>query len=145
MTFNAARVAEILGGKKALKREVRSLEDLRDVVEAGLPRQSLDAAVSRVVSGDRAANQLAHALIPRSTLKRVKTHFNPRQSEHVERLARMTALAEQVWEDSDLAHEFLTSEQPQLRGARPVDLALSDLGTHQVEQLLARLEYSLPA
>jgi uncharacterized protein (DUF2384 family) len=33
-------------------------------------------------------------------------------SERLERLARMTALAEKVWEDPKLAHEFLTSPQP---------------------------------
>ena len=62
----------------------------------------------------------------------------------MERLARMTALAEAVWENQVLAHEFLTSPQPQLAGERPVDLAMSDLGTREVEDLLFRLEYSLP-
>ena len=63
----------------------------------------------------------------------------------MERLARMTALTEEVWEDPDLAHEFLTSPQPQLGGRRPVELADSDLETRQVEEILYRLEYSLPA
>ncbi len=66
-------------------------------------------------------------------------------SERLERLARMTVLAEEVWEDAELAHEFLTSPQPQLGGARPTDLARTDLGTRQVEELLNRIEYSLPA
>jgi uncharacterized protein (DUF2384 family) len=56
----------------------------------------------------------------------------------------MTALAEEVWEDPALAHEFLSSAQPQLGGERPVDLARNDLGTRQVEDLLWKLEYSLP-
>ncbi|HSL82600.1 MAG TPA: MbcA/ParS/Xre antitoxin family protein [Thermoanaerobaculia bacterium] len=66
-------------------------------------------------------------------------------SERLERLARMTALAEEVWEDAELAHEFLTSPQPQLGGASPADLARSDLGTRQVEELLRRIEHSLLA
>jgi uncharacterized protein (DUF2384 family) len=49
-----------------------------------------------------------------------------------------------VWEEPALAHEFLMSEQPQLDDERPVDLARSDLGTRQVEELLLRLEYSIP-
>ena len=40
--------------------------------------------------------------------------------------------------------EFLLSAQPQLDGERPVDLARSDLGARQVEQLLMKLEYALP-
>ncbi|HEU4800648.1 MAG TPA: antitoxin Xre/MbcA/ParS toxin-binding domain-containing protein, partial [Gemmatimonadales bacterium] len=67
------------------------------------------------------------------------------ESARLERLARMTALAEQVWEDEERAREFLVSAQPQLDGERPVDLARSDLGTREVEALLYRIEYALPA
>ncbi|MEZ5330954.1 MAG: antitoxin Xre/MbcA/ParS toxin-binding domain-containing protein [Thermoanaerobaculia bacterium] len=145
MTIKAPDVARILGGQATLRRRVRSVEDLREVVEAGLPIESLEHAVRRVTTSPGEAAELTHRLIPRSTLKRIKTRLNAQQSERLERLARMTALAEEVWEDREAAHEFLTSPQPQLGSHRPVDLARSDLGTRQVEQLLSRLEYSLPA
>ncbi|MGH9381934.1 MAG: antitoxin Xre/MbcA/ParS toxin-binding domain-containing protein [Thermoanaerobaculia bacterium] len=144
MTIKAPEVAEILGGQATLKRQVRSVDDLRELVEAGLPIESLELAVRRVAMNPRAVVELTHEIVPRSTLKRIKKRLNARQSERLERLARMTALAEEAWEDPELAHEFLTSRQPQLGGARPVDLARSDLGTRQVEQLLSRIEYSLP-
>ena len=67
------------------------------------------------------------------------------EGQRLERLARMTLLAEEVWEDPELAHEFLTSAQPQLGGKRPVEMARSDLATREVEELLLRLEWSLPA
>lgn len=143
--IKAPQVAEILGGTKTLKRSVRTVDDLREVVEAGLPLESLKLAVVRVATNRQAADKLTYEIIPRSTLRRIESRLNARQSERVERLARMTALAEEVWEDAELAHEFLTSPQPQLRDSRPVDLATSDLGTRQVEQLLSRIEYSLPA
>ncbi len=145
MTIKAPQIAEVLGGAKALKTQVHSVNDLREVVEAGLPIESLGIVVRRVVTNSRAAAELTQRMIPRSSLKRIKKRLNARQSERLERLARMTALAEEVWEDAELAHEFLTSPQPQLGNARPVDLARSDLGTRQVEQLLSRIEYSLPA
>ena len=145
MTFKAPEVAEILGGQATLKRRVRSVEDLRAAVEAGLPLESLDLTVGRLAKSPRAAAELTHQIVPRSTLKRIKSRLNRVQSERLERLARMTALTEEVYEDPELAHEFLTSAQPQLGGERPVDLARSDLGTRQVEQLLSRIEYSLPA
>jgi putative toxin-antitoxin system antitoxin component (TIGR02293 family) len=62
----------------------------------------------------------------------------------LERLARMTALAEQVWEDRALAHQFLNAAQPQLGGERPIILAQTEEGARQVERLLLKLEYSLP-
>ena len=61
-----------------------------------------------------------------------------------ERLARITVLAEQVWEDADLAREFLTSPQPQLGGKQPVELCRTERGAREVEDLLRRLEWSLP-
>lgn len=70
--------------------------------------------------------------------------LNPDESQRLERLTRLVLLAEKVWENDDLAHEFLTSSQPQLGGERPVDLTRSDLGTREVEEILHRLEHSLP-
>jgi putative toxin-antitoxin system antitoxin component (TIGR02293 family) len=64
---------------------------------------------------------------------------------YLERLARITALARAVWEDDALAHEFLTSRQPQLGGECPIDLSRSEAGLQEVERLLKKLEYSLPA
>ena len=78
-------------------------------------------------------------------MRRPSTRLTPEESERLERLARLAALAEHVWEDAALAHEFLVSPQPQLGGERPVDLARSDLGAREVEALLHRIEYALPA
>jgi putative toxin-antitoxin system antitoxin component (TIGR02293 family) len=70
--------------------------------------------------------------------------LDPEESQRRERLARMMAMAENVWEDADLANEFVMSAQPQLGGERPMDLARSDLGAREVETLLMKIEYSLP-
>jgi len=66
------------------------------------------------------------------------------QSERLERLARVMALAEDVWESRDDARRFLTTPHA-LLGERPLDLAQTELGARRVEDLLWRLEYSLPA
>lgn len=144
MIINAVDVARILGGERTLRRRIRTVEDLRQAVEAGLPIESLHRTV-RLVAGDGPeATELKHRIVPKTTLQRRRGRLTPDESERLERLARMAALAEGVWEDRALAHEFLVSPQPQLGDARPVDLARSDLGTRQVEDLLYRLEYSLP-
>jgi len=54
------------------------------------------------------------------------------------------ALAEEVWESRDDARLFLTTPHALLGGERPIDLAQSELGARRVEELLWRLEYSLP-
>jgi putative toxin-antitoxin system antitoxin component (TIGR02293 family) len=143
MSINAARVADVMGGEGTLGRSISSVGELREAVESGLPVTALDAVVRHVARDDRGAAELKYRIVPKTTLRR-RQRLDPEESQRLERLARMTALAEDVWEDPDLAHEFLTSAQPQLGGERPVDLARSDLGTREVETLLMKIEYALP-
>lgn len=144
MTVNAPEVARVLGGERTLHRRVRTVDDLRAAVEKGLTIAALEWAVQRAVGAGPAATELKHRIVPKTTLQRRRGRLSFEESERLERLARMTALAEEVWEAPELAREFLTSPQPQLGDERPVDLARSDLGTREVEDLLFKLEYSLP-
>lgn len=144
--LDAPRVASVLGGRRVLRREVHDLSDLMAAVDRGLPPSAL-AAVTEHVAGGRgaAATALAHLVVPRTTLARRGDRLSREESERLERLARIVAMAEHVWEDTALAREFLISVQPQLDGERPVDLIRSDLGTRRVEDILLALEYGLPA
>ena len=139
-----SEVVRIMGGERVVGR-LRSADDLRRAVQAGLPVAALDHVVARVApGGGRGAAAFKYRIVPRATLHRRKQRLSPAESERLERLARITALAEQVWEDAALAREFLTSVQPQLGDERPVDLARSDLGAREVEALLMKIEYALP-
>jgi putative toxin-antitoxin system antitoxin component (TIGR02293 family) len=143
MGISAERVAEVLGGREALGTAVLTLAELRRTVERGLPVRSLDTVARRVAGNDRDAAEIKYRIVPKSTLAR-RTRLTPEESERLERLARLTALAEQVWEDDDRAHESLHATQPHLGGERPLELARSDLGARQVEDLLFRIEHALP-
>ncbi|HEX5726782.1 MAG TPA: antitoxin Xre/MbcA/ParS toxin-binding domain-containing protein [Longimicrobiaceae bacterium] len=143
--INARQVARILGGRRVLKREVRSLGDLQEVVADGLPVGALDEAVAYVGATRKEAEQLKDLLVPRATRGRRRAALKPAESERVERLARVMALAEQVWEDRNDARAFLTAAHPLLDGRAPLELARTELGARQVEELLWKLEYSLPA
>jgi len=144
MAIKPTDIARILGGEKTLRRRVRTLEDLRRAVEEGLPAGALERTVQHLAGEGPEATNLKYRIVARTTLQRRGDRLSVEESQRLERLARMTALAEDVWDDVSLAHEFLTSAQPQLGGERPVDLARSDLGTRQVEEILFKLEYSLP-
>jgi putative toxin-antitoxin system antitoxin component (TIGR02293 family) len=143
MTIQAARVAEMLGGEGTLGQSVRTVGDLRRAVESGLPVASLDRVARHVGRDDRETAELKYRIVPKTTLRR-RRRLDTEESQRLERLARIAALAEQVWEDDDLAHRFLTTAQPQLDGERPMDLTRSELGSRQVEMLLMKLEYALP-
>jgi putative toxin-antitoxin system antitoxin component (TIGR02293 family) len=137
-------VARMMGGQRVLGRRIRTVRQLRQAVEGGLPVGALEAVVGHVASDRFTAAALKYAIVPKTTLHR-RERLTADESARLERLARMTVLAEQVWEDEEQAREFLVSAQPQLDGERPVDLARSDLGTREVEALLYRIEYALPA
>lgn len=141
--IDARKVARILGGEGALGRRIRTVRELRRAVEEGLPVEALESAVRYVAGEEGGAAELKYGIVPKTTLHR-RERLTPEESQRLERLARVAALAEWVWEDRALAHEFLTSPQPQLGGERPVELARSDLGAREVEELLMGLEYSLP-
>ena len=127
------------------QREVRSLGDLQRLVANGLPVRALDRTVEYIASSPREAVRLRDRLVPPATRKRRKQRLKPAESERVERVARVLVLAEEVWESREDARQVLTTPHALLGGERPLDLAQGELGARRVEDLLWRLEYSLPA
>lgn len=143
MTVDVVKVAQIMGGEKVLRHRVESLADLHDVVTGGLPVRALDRTVRHVAGRTGIANALKDRLVPRATRARRK-RLKVVESERVERLARLMALAEQVWENDDDARAFMQESHPMLDGRTPLEMSTTELGARRVELLLARLEYSLP-
>ena len=144
---DAPRVAARLGGRAVLRREVRSLADLDAVVRDGLPWRALSAFLRAAAGNVQSRTWLADIVAPRTTrLRREREgRLSPEESERLERLARLTALAERVLESPAEAGEWLVRPQPLLGGQRPGALARTELGARQAEDMLWRLEYSLPA
>ena len=143
MTIDAAKVARILGGESVLHSQIGSLADLQQVVAEGLPVRSLDETARYVAGSGRAATALKDRLVPRATRSR-RTRLKLAESERVERVARVVAIAEEVWENKDDALAFLREPHPMLDDVTPLEMAETELGARRVERLLMRLEYSLP-
>jgi putative toxin-antitoxin system antitoxin component (TIGR02293 family) len=139
-------VATILGGEEVLKTEVRDLADLERVVARGLPVESLRRVARYTVgSGASGMRRLADRLVPAATRKRrAGSALTPEESARVERLARLMALAEHVWEDHEKAQAFMARPHALLEDRAPLDLAATELGARRVERLLMKLEYGLP-
>ena len=137
-------VVEALGGKRVLREDVQTLTELSRLVVAGLPFLSLRRLSAYYPAAERA--RVEQLVVPRTTMLRREQSgvLSTEESERLERLARITALAEQVLESREAAQDFLTSPHALLEGQVPVDLAATDLGARRVENVLWRLEYSLP-
>jgi putative toxin-antitoxin system antitoxin component (TIGR02293 family) len=137
-------IAEIMGGKAVLLRRVRSVSDLETLVSAGLPKRALRATAERVYSSVGEARKAMFRIVPEATYKR-RTRLSPSESERTERFARVIAAAEFAWSDRADAREWLSKPHPELGNKTPLEVASSELGARQVENLLERLIYGIPA
>ena len=140
---NIDSVVRSLGGKRLLG-AIRTFADLNMVVGRGLPYRSLGALAGRFAAQHR--SHVEQIVAPRTTLQRREREgiLARDESERLERIARLSALAAEVWESTEAAQAFLTTPHPHLDGQVPIDLAATDLGTRRVEAVLWGLEHSLP-
>jgi len=136
---------EVLGGRQVLGKSVTSLLELNDAVERGLPKATLRIVVQRIFPNASDQRAMMHRIVPEATYKRRRDRLSPAESERTERLARVVAIAEDVWQDRDQARRFLTTPHPEIGGKTPVDAALTELGARQAEEVMARIVYGLPA
>lgn len=144
--INVERVSEVLGGSRTLKHRVRTLNDLHEIVAEGLPKTSVQAVLTHLSEHYAVEVQpLRDFVAPRATLKRRRTRLSPTESQRLERLARIVAMTEDVWQDKTAAAEFLIRRHRTLGGRTPLQMATTDLGARQVEELLASIEFGLPA
>jgi putative toxin-antitoxin system antitoxin component (TIGR02293 family) len=127
------RVSEILG----LKGEGADARHLAAAVERGLPRSALVRTVAAAGLSGKARGVLMYRVVPLATLKR-RTRLAIHESEKTERLARVIALAELLWDDQQAAQEFLNTPHPELDGRTPLECAGTELGARQVEDLVMR-------
>lgn len=133
-------VEDLLGGKAVLKPTPRSPLEWVALVRHGLPSAAVDA-LSRAVRITQA--ELAGALgIPERTLARRKREglLNSEESAKLVRLARAVERAEEVFEDFDVALNWLKSSNAALAGATPLSLLDTDIGAESVVDTLGRIE-----
>ncbi len=138
------RITEVMGGITVLGCAISSIEDLAQAVASGLPKLALRVTVRRASNGSREAGELVYRIVPEATYKR-RIRLTPAESERTERLARVIATAEFVWDDQKAAQRWLHTPHPELSGRTPLDTALTELGARQVEDLLDKIFYGLAA
>ena len=135
------KIARVMG----LRARVTSVEQLGQRIEAGLPKASLGAVARHVYGTSADAAALMQRVIPSATFHRRGEDLKPQEGERVERLARVIATAEQVWNSTDDARTFLTTGHAMLGGKRPIEVALTELGARRVETLLWSLFHGVAA
>jgi putative toxin-antitoxin system antitoxin component (TIGR02293 family) len=84
--------------------------------------------------------------VPRRTLTRrkVEGRFLPAESDRLVRVSRLFAQALALFEgDRNAARGWLSTVQPALGRVSPLDIARTEVGTREVERLIARLEHGV--
>lgn len=138
------RIADVMGGSAILGRRIRSIGDLEKSISQGLPKRALRLTAERVYPSLGEARRMMFRVVPEATFKR-RIRLSTTESERTERLARVIAAAEYAWNDQEDAREWLTKPHPELGKRPPLELAMTELGARQVEDLLDRLFYGIPA
>lgn len=138
------KIAEVLGGEKVLGRRLENLHDLREAVVHGLPKRSVSHVAKAVAREPKQQRNLIHRIVPEATYKRRRERLSLSESEKTERMARVAALAFEIWGEED-GRAFLAAPHPMLRGETPLEAAATDLGAREVEAILRALEFGLPA
>ncbi|MFC3107336.1 antitoxin Xre/MbcA/ParS toxin-binding domain-containing protein [Undibacterium arcticum] len=122
-----------------------SFSELDYMVRRGLPKSALRVSVDHVGRNTEERTALLYRIIAEATYKRRRDRLTPDESEKAERLARVFATAEHVWDSEVDAREFLHTPHPLLNSQTPLDVSMTELGARRVEELLWKLFYGLPA
>src|SRR5918996_4097861 len=102
------------------------------------------ADVSALVGEGILTSEEVHKVVPPRTLGRRKSRrerLTVQESDGIARLVRVAAQAARVFEDPELRSAWLRSGNPALGGARPIDLAVTDIGARRVETVLNRIAW----
>lgn len=124
--------------------ETHTRLELHALIEAGLPYEALTRMATLL---GMSVTELATGVlqIPARTLvrRRERGRLPAAESDRLYRLARVVAHAVDVFDDDARASAWLRSPNLALADALPLDLLATDAGTHEVVDLLGRIEYGL--
>lgn len=137
--------AEKIASVMALVPVPHSFAELDDLVSKGLPKGALKASIDHICKSNEDRKHLLYRIIPEATYKRRRISLSVEESERAERLARIFATTQYVWDSEDDARAFLNTPHSMLQGRTPLDVSMTELGARRVEELLWKLYYGIAA
>ncbi len=142
---NERKVVDVLGGRKSLNRPVKDINDFINLIKDGI---SLKGALSVKERLHLTNRELADTLgISESKwsrrIRRPSGRLSLVESDRLYRIARIFALAKDVFENEERAIEWFRRPQFGLGDRIPLDLINTEVGAREVESLLLRIEYDV--
>ena len=143
----AETVVKILGVENILDKpsmQVSQPQKLTAIVREGLPSTSADRIAEYYGLSRKKVSELLGISV--RTLERHQKDnkpLSPVQSDRLLRYARIAARAEEVFEDTGAARNWLKRPNRALGGEIPLDLLDTEAGVKQVDEVLGRIEYGI--
>ena len=131
----------LMGGKLGVSK-IRSGEDLASLVEKRLPA----TAVKALVRGGLSDAEVYQLIVPRRTLAhRIAKHqpLSKDESDKAVRVARITAMAEQVFGEPERAWRWLRKAKRRFDGKTPVEMLATEAGARLVEEMIGQIEHGI--
>lgn len=123
---------------------LRSDRDLARLVEERLPLSSVESLTTHGISDE----EVYSFIVPRRTLVHRRTRHEPLthdESDRAVRVARITALSEEVFGDEAKASRWLRKPKTRFEGRTPLDLLRTEAGSRLVEEMLLQIDYGFMA
>lgn len=121
--------------------EATSIFESYKSMSSGIPSRAV-----RVLEGSGVTRDDIRQIIPDRTLERriaQGENLKLEEADGLARLVRVVSLARRVFENDDLADEWLRTPNPVLDNLIPIQMARTDLGGREVEAVLMRLEHGV--
>jgi putative toxin-antitoxin system antitoxin component (TIGR02293 family) len=131
----------LMSGKLGVSK-IRSGEDLASLVEKRLPA----AAVKALVRGGLSDAEVYELIVPRRTLAhRIAKHqpLSRDESDKAVRVARITAMAEQVFGEPERAWRWLRKPKRRFDGKTPVEMLTTEAGARLVEEMIGQIDHGV--
>ena len=137
----AGTLYSLMGGKLGVPR-IRSDEDLASLVQKQLPA----TAVRALVRGGLSDAEVYQLIVPRRTLAHRMAKHQPlskEESDKAVRVARITAMAEQVFGEPERAWRWLRKPKQRFDRKTPLEMLATDAGARLVEEMIVQIDYGM--
>ena len=140
-------VVKILGVDKDLNQPSTTVDlpqRLTAIVQEGLPPSAADRIAEYYELSRQQVSELMGVSV--RTLERHQKDnkpLSPVQSDRLLRYARIAARAEEVFEDTQIARNWLKRPNQALGGEIPLNLLDTEAGVEQVDDVLTRIKYGV--
>jgi putative toxin-antitoxin system antitoxin component (TIGR02293 family) len=140
---HTARIVETLGGPTIVGRRVRSRDQLAERLRAGLPYSTFESLLRSLDVSRRVLADTLHLTTRTLARRKREGRLAPVESNRVYRLARVFAHAVDVFDDRQKATAWFARPNQALGGRAPLSVLDTDIGVHEVDEILGRIEYGI--